>query len=52
MRHNAKMTLQLWDATKHGLIQKGLLMKNGALTINGRNRASKLDWNYAEKCVK
>lgn len=52
VRSGAKMSLALWDATKQGLMQKGLLMKNGGLTINGRNRARNLDWNYAEKCVK
>jgi hypothetical protein len=38
----------VWEELKHSLIQKGYVMKNGALTLTGKNRAANLNFNYWE----
>jgi len=50
-RDGGKMSIQDWDNTKVALASKKLLTKSGALSIDGKNRASKLEYNYISKMI-
>lgn len=51
VREGGKMTLTQWESVKSALMQKKLLMKNGALTIDGKNRVANFDYSYSTKTI-
>ncbi len=39
---NSGLTLEVWEATKADLVTKGLMARNGSLTVKGKNAAADL----------
>ena len=50
--NGGKMTETDWDNMKLSLMTKGFLLKNGALSINGKNRAANLNLDWGTKLIK